>query len=80
MRRSLVTAVVAISFCAALHTAAETMPKCATSALSGLPLPSTYAKNNDPGAYETVLGNFLKSYQYVSLGWCDDKGVRDTGP
>lgn len=78
--RSLVTAVVAFSFCAALHTAAETMPKCATSALSGLPLPSTYAKNNDPGAYETIVGNFLKSYQYVSRGWCEDKAVRDTGP
>lgn len=75
MGRSLVTAVVALSFAGALNAA-----PCATAPLSGLPLPSSYAKDNDPGAYEAIVGKFLKSYKYVDLGWCEDKTVRDTGP
>jgi hypothetical protein len=76
MGRSLVTAVVAFAFSVSAYSATP----CTSAALSGLPLPSSYAKDNDPGAYETIVGNFLKSYKYVSLGWCEDKAVRDTGP
>ncbi len=76
MGRTLFTVIVAFSFSAALHAAQQ----CTTAAPSGLPLPSTYAKDNDPGAYEAIVSNFLKSCKYVSLGWCEDKTVRDTGP
>lgn len=47
---------------------------------SGLPLPSTFAKSNDPAAFQNLLTDFLKANRYESLGWCEDKGVRDTGP
>ena len=38
------------------------------------PAPST------PDAFHDKLLAFLKNTEYVKLGWCVDKGVRDTGP
>jgi hypothetical protein len=46
---------------------------------SGLPLPSTFATSNDPGAFQNVLSSFLTKGTYETLGWCHDKTVRDTG-
>jgi hypothetical protein len=56
------------------------LPRCTAGAESGLPLPSSYATSNDPAAYQTLLGNFLRANTYETLGWCEDKSVRDTGP
>jgi hypothetical protein len=33
-----------------------------------------------PLAFEQQLRDYLSSYAYRQLGWCVDKGVRDTGP
>jgi len=41
-----------------------------------LPLPSTLPLDE----YEKALYGFLKQRAYRGLGWCVDKGVRDTGP
>ena len=74
-------AVLLFSFGGALFAATpEKLPPCTAAAESGLPLPSTYAHNNDPAAYQTLLGNFLRANSYEKLGWCEDKVVRDTGP
>jgi hypothetical protein len=78
MRRLALTAVVLVSIGGSLF--AETLPRCTAGAESGLPLPSSYATNNDPAAYQTLLGNFLRAGTYEKLGWCEDKTVRDTGP
>lgn len=53
---------------------------CAGGMESGLPLPSTFSKQNDPAAFQKIVGDFLRNAAYVKLGWCVDKGVRDTGP
>ena len=58
----------------------EALLQCAGGKESGLPLPSTFSKDNDPSAYQKVLGDFLRDAQYEKLHWCVDKGVRDTGP
>lgn len=34
----------------------------------------------DPAAIEKTMLAYLSSYAYRDLGWCVDKGVRDTGP
>jgi len=51
---------------------------------SGLVLPSAVAKDpktaNDPAAFQKIVGPFLMNGTYERLGWCVDKGVRDTGP
>src|SRR5207253_2067738 len=48
---------------------------------SGLPLPSAYLGNRGsvPG-YQALVTTFLTGATYEQLGWCTDKGVRDTGP
>jgi len=56
-----------------------TLP-CTMKHESGLPLPSTFAKNNDPASYQKILSDFLAKDTYETLGWCSDKSVRDTGP
>jgi hypothetical protein len=56
------------------------LPQCAAGAESGLPLPSTFSANNDPAAFQTLLGAFLRAGRYEKLNWCEDKAVRDTGP
>src|ERR1051326_3342840 len=64
---------------AALADQPRTLP-CTAKEESGLPLPSTFAKNNDPAAFQNLLSDFLTKDQYETLGWCSDKSVRDTGP
>lgn len=49
---------------------------CAGARAAGLPLPSTL----ENAAYEAVLYPFIQQRRYDALGWCVDKGVRDTGP
>src|SRR4051794_1000271 len=41
-----------------------------------LPLPTSMT----PDAFHDRLLAFLQGTEYVTLGWCSDKGVRDTGP
>src|SRR5260370_1296301 len=60
------------------HVAA--MPQCTTGRESGLPLPSSFSKSIDPAAFQTLLATFLQNDTYETLGWCEDKTVRDTGP
>lgn len=42
---------------------------------SGLPLPAGMPLS----AFEEKLFDFLNRREYAGLGWCNDKGVRDTG-
>jgi hypothetical protein len=53
---------------------------CSGGSEASLPLPSTLTKSNDPAAYQRLLSNFLNNRVYRKLGWCVDKGLRDTGP
>jgi hypothetical protein len=53
---------------------------CSGGREADLPLPSTMTKDKDPAAYQRVLSEFLNSKRYRELGWCVDKGLRDTGP
>jgi hypothetical protein len=50
--------------------------QCPGAKESSLPLPSSMS----PDDFHDKLLAFLQSMQYVKLGWCVDKGVRDTGP
>ena len=65
---------------ASLFAAEPKLPRCTAAEESGLPLPSTFAHDNNPAAYQQILGDFLRADKYATLGWCEDKGVRDTGP
>jgi len=53
---------------------------CSGGREADLPLPSTLSKSNDPAAYQRLLFEFLNTRRYRELGWCVDKGLRDTGP
>jgi hypothetical protein len=71
----------AVALATALAAQTPSYPPCVAQAQpSGLPLPSTYAKNQDPSAYQKVLFDFLQNWKYVDKKWCVDKGFRDTGP
>ena len=52
---------------------------CNEAGESPLPLPSTIPPER-LADYEKQVLAFLKAGTYVQLGWCGDKGVRDTGP
>jgi hypothetical protein len=56
----------------------ETSP-CANGKESGLPLPSTFLPAR-LSAFQSQLKTFLVSGKYRNLNWCEDKGLRDTGP
>ena len=58
--------------------AGQTSP-CAAGQESGLPLPSSFLPNKLPD-FQAVLKTFLTSGKYRNLNWCEDKGLRDTGP
>ena len=59
---------------------AETqLPACASGQESGLPLPSSFLPDRLP-VFQTQLKTFLTSGKYRNLNWCEDKGLRDTGP
>ena len=55
---------------------AKKIEACPNAVPADLPLPSTLPLD----AYEKKLYNFLDKRAYRGLGWCVDKGVRDTGP
>jgi mono/diheme cytochrome c family protein len=44
-----------------------------------LRLPAVVPPGEPVAIERTVLG-YLSAYKYRALGWCEDKGVRDTGP
>ena len=52
---------------------------CEKASESGLPLPTTIPPER-LADYEKQLLAFLQAGTYVKLGWCGDKGIRDTGP
>jgi hypothetical protein len=52
---------------------------CEKAPESGLPLPTTVPPER-LADYEKQLLAFLQAGTYVKLGWCGDKGIRDTGP
>src|SRR5258708_31031102 len=65
--------------------AATPCQQCPDAKENPLPLPS-YAlpvnstiKQESLAAYEKQIFDFLDSAQYEKLGWCVDKGIRDTG-
>src|SRR5687768_15356050 len=49
---------------------------CAGAEDHSLPLPTSLT----PDAFHDRLLAFLQNTEYMSLNWCVDKGVRDTGP
>ena len=57
---------------------APTSP-CANGKESGLPLPSSFLPNRLPD-FQLELRAFLTSGRYRNRNWCEDKGLRDTGP
>ena len=52
---------------------------CAKGKESGLPLPSTFLPNRLPD-FQAQVKEFLVAGRYKNLTWCEDKGLRDTGP
>src|SRR5262249_13574816 len=72
----------ALTHAANMNGAAAAPPAlpCLSAPESGLPLPSRFAKENDPAVFHSLLAKFLAGETYETLGWCQDKGVRDTGP
>jgi hypothetical protein len=56
----------------------QTSP-CANGQESGLPLPSSFLPNRLP-EFQAGLKSFLSQGKYRNLKWCEDKGLRDTGP
>lgn len=53
---------------------------CLDARESGLPLPSRFARDQNPAAFQDLLSVFLRGGVYERLGWCVDKSLRDTGP
>ena len=56
--------------------AAGGVAQCPDAKENPLPLPSSMS----PDEFHDKLLAFLQNTEYVKLGWCPDKGVRDTGP
>jgi mono/diheme cytochrome c family protein len=54
----------------------DNVAQCPDAKENPLPLPSTIS----PDDFHNKLLAFLQNTEYVKLGWCVDKGVRDTGP
>jgi hypothetical protein len=52
---------------------------CAGGRESGLRLPSSFLPNRLP-EFQSELKTFLTKGIYRNLKWCEDKGLRDTGP
>jgi hypothetical protein len=59
--------------------AAAPIKQCPDAKENPLPLPSTIKPEN-LAAYEKQIFDFLDHAEYERLGWCVDKGFRDTGP
>src|SRR5947199_8259693 len=52
---------------------------CLDARESDLPLPSRFAKDDDPAAFQNRLTRSLVAGEYERLGWCRDKAGRGTG-
>ena len=62
-----------------IETVTPQMSPCADGRESGLPLPSTFLPSKLPD-FQSQLKTFLTKGKYKELRWCEDKGLRDTGP
>jgi hypothetical protein len=60
-------------------TAQSPAPLPSTGKNANLPLPSTFLPDRLP-KFQERLTEFLEKRYYLELGWCEDKGLRDTGP
>src|SRR5436190_13617871 len=60
-------------------TAQSPAPAPSTGKNADLPLPSTFLPERLP-EFQQRLTAFLEKGDYVKLAWCEDKGLRDTGP
>ena len=60
-------------------TAQSPAPAPSTGKNADLPLPSTFLPERLP-EFQKRLTAFLEKGDYVKLAWCEDKGLRDTGP
>lgn len=54
----------------------QSVAQCPDARESELPLPSSLS----PDDFHDKLLKFLETTTYMKLKWCEDKGVRDTGP
>ena len=59
--------------------AAAGLPECPNAKEHALPLPSTLPPDQIV-PFESRVLDFLKDRSYEQLGWCVDKGIRNTGP
>jgi hypothetical protein len=59
--------------------AQTSQPDCTSRKKADLPLPSTYLPGRLP-EFQKILTEFLEHGAYLKLNWCQDKGLRDTGP
>jgi hypothetical protein len=60
-------------------TAQTSVPDCAERKKADLPLPNTFLPGRLP-EFQKALTEFLEHGEYLKLNWCEDKGLRDTGP
>ncbi len=60
-------------------TAQTSQPDCTSRKRADLPLPSAYLPGRLP-EFQKILTEFLEKGDYLKLNWCEDKGLRDTGP
>ena len=60
-------------------TAQSPVPDCSERKNADLPLPSTFLPGRLP-EFQKILADFLQHGDYLKLSWCEDKGLRDTGP
>lgn len=87
MRKLLGVLLLCVSVAAVnVHAVVPPFKQCPDAKENPLPLPSSVlsvtseVKPESLAAYEKQIFAFLDSAQYEKLGWCVDKGFRDTGP
>jgi hypothetical protein len=71
--------ILVLAACVTLWSASAPLPQCPGAREHSLPLPSTVPPDDFVPWEGEVLG-FLQSRTYANLGWCMDKGIRNTGP
>ena len=71
--------VASLCVCVSLVFAAAAAAPCTGTQELPLPLPSSIAPEAR-AQYQQQLLTWLQSGAYVTLNWCPDKGIRDTGP
>ena len=65
--------------CVSTVMAQSLIPDCSERKDHDLPLPSTFLPARLP-EFQKMLTDFLEHGGYQKLSWCEDKGLRDTGP